>query len=137
MYKSLCGDDFYPLTHSHTKWMSYDEKVEYRTKNSIPRTIDEWIVDGRTYIEAPTITPHSSGMPRKLALLHDNVECTLSVVCKEVRVYNKLPEIQQLNYPAGIPFCFTLQCVFTNSPNPHPSNYQLLDALLAQSCYNY
>lgn len=81
MYQSLCGSDFYPLIiHNHTRWMSYEEKVAYRTKHKIPRSIDEWIEGGKAYIKEPI----SLGTSHKYTLLQDIVECIFNIVCKEV-----------------------------------------------------
>ena len=57
MHKCLCPEDFYPLIHSHSKWMSYKEKVAYRIKHGIPATIDEWIMVEMKHTEAPTANP--------------------------------------------------------------------------------
>jgi len=81
---SLCGNDFYPLIHIHAKYMTYDEKVAYRAKHSVPSTIDRWIADGKTCTKAPTADPHRRGPSLKYLLWQDDVECILNVIRKEV-----------------------------------------------------
>lgn len=80
MYKSLCKDDFYPLIHNCTRYMSYEEKVVHRLKHGIPGTIDEWIEDGKEHTKEPTANPHN----HKYILLQDTVECIFNIVCKKV-----------------------------------------------------
>jgi hypothetical protein len=83
---SLSGNDFYPLIHIRTKYMTYDEKVAYRAKHGVPGTIDKWIADGKACTKAPTADPHKRGPTLKYLLWQDDVECSLSVIRKEVGI---------------------------------------------------
>ena len=83
---SLSGNDFYPLIHIRTKYMTYYEKVAYRATHGVPGTIDEWIADGKTCTKAPTTDPHKRGPTLKYLLWQDDVECILNVICKEVGI---------------------------------------------------
>jgi hypothetical protein len=87
---SLSGNDFYPLIHIRTKWMTYDEKVAYRAKHGIPGTIDKWIADGKTRTKAPTADSdrqkRHGGPSFKNPLWQDDVECILNVIHKEVGI---------------------------------------------------
>ena len=83
---SLSGNDFYPLIHICTKYMTYDEKVMYRAKHEVPGTIDKWIEDGKTCTKAPTADPHKRGPTLKYLLWQDDVECILNVIHKEVGI---------------------------------------------------
>ncbi|KJA12638.1 hypothetical protein HYPSUDRAFT_210289 [Hypholoma sublateritium FD-334 SS-4] len=58
MHIGLCDDDFYYLIQIHSERMSYEERIAYREKLTIPRTIDEWIAYGKTRTRAPTANPH-------------------------------------------------------------------------------
>lgn len=86
MHISLSENDFHPLIHIHSKWMSYEDKV----KHGIPSTIDEWIAYGKTRTNAPTANPHKRGPFGEYPLWQDDVECILRVIRKEVSVLPNL-----------------------------------------------
>ena len=66
--------------------MTYDKKVTYRVKHSVPSTIDKWIADGKTHTKAPTTNPQRHGPSLKYLLWQDDVECVLNVIRKEVGI---------------------------------------------------
>ena len=85
--RSLSGKEFYPLIHIRTgKKMTYDERIEYRAKHSVPSTIDEWIANEKTRTKAPTADPHKRGPSLKYLLWQDDVECILNIIQKEVGI---------------------------------------------------
>ncbi|KAF9470885.1 hypothetical protein BDN70DRAFT_901765 [Pholiota conissans] len=86
MHVALCNADFYPLIQIRTKGMSYEDKVAYRVKSGVPRTIDEWIADAKMRVNAPTANPHIRGPYLDYPLWQDDVECILNVVHEEVSV---------------------------------------------------
>ncbi len=100
MYKSLCGDDFYPLIYDNTRYMSHDEKVAYRVENDIPNTVDKWIEEEKIHTEKPTAKPYDRNAPSAYASLQDNVECILNVTREVV----------------SVPNCRVLQCVIDFQP---------------------
>lgn len=106
MHKSLCRDDFYPLIHSHSKWMSYSEKAAYRVKHSIPRTINEWIMNEMMHTEAPTANPYTCGPSREYSLLQDSVECTFNVLhhkeVSDTKAHNVSPTYQLFRKDSGL-----------------------------------
>lgn len=69
--------------------MTYYEKVAYRVKNSVPDTVDKWIVEGKTCTKAPTADPNKRGPSLKYLLWQDDVECILNVIRKEVGIFDK------------------------------------------------
>ena len=84
---TLSGNDFYPLIHILTgEKMTYDEKIEYRAKHSVPSTIDMWIANEKTCTKAPTPDPQKRGPTLKYLLWQDDVECILNVIHKEVGI---------------------------------------------------
>ncbi|KAF9474539.1 hypothetical protein BDN70DRAFT_310420 [Pholiota conissans] len=85
MHISLCSKDFYPLIQIRTNGMSlaYEDKVAYRVKCGFPRTIDEWIANGKMRTKAPTANPHKRSPHLDYPLWQDDVECILNVICKE------------------------------------------------------
>ena len=94
---SLCSNDFYPLIHIQAKYMTYDKKVMYRVKYSVPSTIDKWIADGKACTKAPTTDPHKRGPSLKYLLWQDDVECILNVI----HIFDDLPGCCQSHYSSG------------------------------------
>jgi len=83
---SLSGNNFYPLVHICTKYMTYEEKMMYRRKLGIPSTIDEWVANEKLCTKAPTANPFERGSSLKYLLWQDDVECILNVVLEKVGI---------------------------------------------------
>ena len=83
---NLSGDDFYPLTQVRHGELTYDQKIKYRARHGIPRTIDQWIELAKGHILAPTgdLNGHNCDPSLEYLLWEDDVECVLKVIHKEV-----------------------------------------------------
>jgi len=136
---SLNSNDFYPLTHIHAKYMTYNEKVAYHAKHGIPDTINKWFTDGKTCSKAPTVDPHQGGLSLESLFWQDVVECIFNIICKKVGIWCDLSKHCQAYYSSGTcqRWPSRPQWIHVNTLSSCPSDHWLLDVLLAESYSGY